>query len=436
MTDPACKDCRFYQPSQSHSPRGYCHYNPPAHVSGRDMGYFVMVYGSDWCGRFEPKIQPNPTNVLEDYTLPRRAGPESDLISMTEHAAETLRRRWRQEDAEREAETAEDAERRAKEALERMSPLNVDPGHFSGEMQRDTVSGDVTVQILGKQSSIRVEAFVDDDGKDTFQVFPKIGEDNPPVKVMEDSDTMTLHQRLDSLAEEADNEEPEDSAMSMSEFMDWQEKKLLELLQDDREAVERYKKAFLQFIDDREKDEEARRRGPRMSDLFSPTIRIRPVVEEREEEEEPLKEREPAQTDWEADQITTHNERYAERVRNIGRLAQNAYQRKMDESAADLGVGEEPEEWEEVKVEEAWPGYQEIVDQIGEALAHARMTTTAGLPIYRHGELTTYFHGELWEFLANPENQSGSWLINFCYPDGKSGCMTWHGGRWWPMSIH
>ena len=244
MTDPACKDCRFYQPSQSHSPRGYCHYNPPAHVSGRDMGYFVMVYGSDWCGRFAPKGQPE------------------------EH---------------------------------RRQIFDV----YTGAV-RDEQEGKKLPNVWGEEYNLLPN------------VLPR--EDAPPEKADESMD-------------ESDSE---DSAMSMSEFMDWQEKKLLELLQDDREAVERYKKAFLQFIDDREKDEEARRRGPRMSDLFSPTIRIRPVVEEREEEEEPLKEREPAQTDWEADQITTHNERYAERVRNIGRLAQNAYQRKMDESAADL----------------------------------------------------------------------------------------------------
>ena len=489
MTDPACKDCRFFNAHQSpknphgDSLRGQCHYNPPVHVSERSMGYFVLVYGFDWCGRFEPKGQPE------------------------EH---------------------------------RRQIFDV----YTGAV-RDEQEGKKLPNVWGEEYNLLPN------------VLPR--EDAPPEEP----------EKADESMDESDSE---DSAMSMSEFMDWQEKKLLELLQDDREAVEEYRKAFLKFIDEREKEEEEppeetadtinplqigyegilaqfiseetaedterrvkvsleREKNAQIEEAMDEQIRrsrhamernaelIKQRLESAQEDAEPeptvygvplseypddllgndgvptyehtieflrrrypkdvarrpelytreegdpilkgviegftdnafkremynqdlnaelIKQRlesaqedaEPAQTDWERDQITTHNERYAERVRDIGRLAQNAYQRKMDESAADLGMGEEPEEWEEVKVEEAWPGYQDIVDQIGEALAHARMTTTAGLPIYRPGEPTTYFHGELWEFLVNPENQSGSWIINFCYPDGKSGCMTWHGGRW------
>ena len=70
------------------------------------------------------------------------------------------------------------------------------------------------------------------------------------------------------------------------------------------------------------------------------------------------------------------------------------------------------------------------MDQIGEALAHVKMTTAAGTPIYRSGEPTEYFHGELWEFLINPVNQSGMWWIEYCYPDGSSCHMRWRDGLW------
>ena len=304
MTQPSCKDCRFYQPTDEYriepdgdSIWGMCRYNPPtierSNIQKRSApAAWPMVGYDDWCGKFEPNNEPNPPNVLEDYTLPWRAGPESDLISRTENALE------REKNAQIE-EAMDEQIRRSRHAMERNAQL-------------------IKQQLESAQ------------------------EDAEPA--------------------EADNEEPEDS---LSEFMDWQEKKLLELLQDDREAVEEYRKAFLKFIDEREEEE-------------------------------------PAQTDWEADRIATHNERYAERAR----LAQHALRQRV--------------------------GYQEIVAQVGMAMATLSFPVFLGIPICRPGEKFFHFHGELWEFLIRPPNQSGIWLVDTegGFPPGPYQ-LRWENDRWY-----
>ena len=510
MTDPACKDCRFFNAHQSpknphgDSLRGQCHYNPPVHVSERSMGYFVLVYGFDWCGRFEPKGQPE------------------------EH---------------------------------RRQIFDV----YTGAV-RDEQEGKKLPNVWGEEYNLLPN------------VLPR--EDAPPEEP----------EKADESMDESDSE---DSAMSMSEFMDWQEKKLLELLQDDREAVEEYRKAFLKFIDEREKEEEEppeetadtinplqigyegilaqfiseetaedterrvkvsleREKNAQIEEAMDEQIRrsrhamernaelIKQRLESAQEDAEPeptvygvplseypddllgndgvptyehmieflrrrypkdvarrpelytreegdpilkgviegftdnafkremynqdlnaelIKQRlesaqedaEPAQTDWERDQITTHNERYAERVRDIGRLAQNAYQRKMDESAADLGMGEEPTHpvTQAIRTLNRHPdfkdkfadfitsyrtglGYQDIVAQVGMAMATLHFPDGQGIPMNRPGEKTMYFYGELWEFLSEPHNQSGIWLIDTerGFPPGPYQ-LRWENDRWY-----
>ena len=50
--------------------------------------------------------------------------------------------------------------------------------------------------------------------------------------------------------------------------------------------------------------------------------------------------------------------------------------------------------------------------------------------IWREGETITYFYGELWEFLIQPENQSGEWLIALNVAAGPGTPNPTTGVRW------
>ena len=291
MTDPACKDCRFFNAMNQDplrpdgdSLRGECRLNPPTIIpSGIQSAEWPVVDVNDWCGKFEPKIQPEDKDPLrlrierherekrekrEDrekpeptvYGVPLSEYPDdllgNDGVPTYEHTIEFLRRRYprdvarrpslytREEgdpilkgviegftdnafkremynqdlNAKRIKQTREDTPKPLPKPLHQ-GPMSdwpddhlldaKDPKNFSAGMEQREGSGNITVRIWGKQSSIRVEAFVDRDGKDVFQVFQKIGEDNPPVTVFEngvDPYLPTYH----SLPGEYEWEQPEE----------------------------------------------------------------------------------------------------------------------------------------------------------------------------------------------------------------------------------
>ena len=129
---------------------------------------------------------------------------------------------------------------------------------------------------------------------------------------------------------------------------------------------------------------------------------IKPNSDLKQRLESAQEDAEPAQTDWEADRVATHNARYAERAR----LAQNALRQRV--------------------------GYQEIVAQVGMAMATLSFPVFLGIPICRPGEKFFHFHGELWEFLSRPPNQSGIWLVDTegGFPPGPYQ-LRWENDRWY-----
>ena len=106
MTEPACKDCRFSNPSHT-NPSGKqfdeCRYNPPTMSStATDESYgfgWPLVNVNDWCGKFEsktkPKMKPDPTY----YKVPISEWPEDVRLGRVTHteAMEIMRRQSERE---------------------------------------------------------------------------------------------------------------------------------------------------------------------------------------------------------------------------------------------------------------------------------------------------------------------------------------------------
>ena len=552
MTDPACKDCRFYQPHNEDpinpdgdSLRGECRFNPPTIIpSGIQSAEWPVVNHNHWCGKFEPKNAPKPDSLeaviernaerirqAEGYTLLRRAGPESDLLSPT------IRIRPVEEEEEPDRPrgyTFVHEDTYGKEGVV----------HLTQTKAADTPEGQVVNRITLQYTGPPAE-------RDVWQEYVehiKLGD--KPTRWAYDEQVLSYNE---APWEEPEDPEPTAYGVPLSEYPD----DLLgnDGLPTDEHAVEFLRRRYPRDVArrpelyTREEGDNAKRIKQTREDTEEPRTYVFPLRRremppeilptsqktERDEDKEV-----PAQTDWEADRIATHNSsRRTERVR----LAKNADQRKMDESASDLGMGEDPEhpksghhgpmsdwpdhtlldakdpknfsagmeqregsgnitvriwgkqssirveafvdddgkdvfqvfenggspyvltstggpewkqpeepaqtDWEADRITTHNERYAErarhigrlahnarkkkkIVDQVGLSMATLNFPNGPGIPISRPGGKVLHVQGELWEFLSQPYNQLGIWLVDTeaTFPPGPYQ-LRWADERWY-----